>query len=90
MPRIHCLDHIDCLRPPDFPYYDPVRAHPEAGLDQLSYADGPAALDIGVPGFHLHQIRHMADLQFRIVLYGDDPLSRVDAVGQHVQEGRFS
>ena len=89
MTGVQALEHIKSLRPPYLSHNNSVRPHAKTGAYQLPDSNFPAALHIAVACLQAHQIGQTLQLQFRTVLYGDDPFLRADKMGERVHKRGF-
>ena len=90
MSGVHCLNHVDRLASPDFPYDYPVRPHAEGRSYEIPNADRSAALDIRVSRLQADQIIYMPYLQFSVVFDRDQAFSGRDELRQGIQESRLA
>ncbi len=57
MTRVHRLQHVECLRTPDFAEDDAVRAHAQRISDQRALGHLAFSLDVGRAGFQPNHMR---------------------------------
>ena len=89
VPRIHSLEQIESLRAAHLADDDPLGAHAQAILDEVSHRDLTLALEIRRAGFQAHDVR-LLQLKLRRVLAGNHAFSRFDKGRQAVQQRRLA
>jgi hypothetical protein len=79
MPRVHCLEHVECLAATTLTDNDSVGTHTQRIADEVTNRDGAPPLKIRRPRFERHQVR-IGQSQLCRILNRDQALTRRDQI----------
>ena len=89
MPRIHRLQHVECLGTATLSNNDPFRSHSQTVPHQVRCGNLTFSFNVGRACFETHNV-FLLQLQFGCILDRYDPVLVGYKTGQSVQQGRFS
>ena len=85
MTGVHRLQQVEGFRSAHLADDNPLGAHPEAVLDQITHGDLAHSLKVWRARFEPDHMR-LLKLKFSRVLAGDGPFREVDEAGERVEE----